>query len=284
MIIAKEEIITPEIAKDYLSKVDPQMKNRPINKRYVELYARDMTAGKWRITHQGIAFDKDGYLRDGQHRLNAIIKANVPVTMMVSRGLAENSYLGIDSGLKRKTRDTLYFSGEFYDDAVIRNDRILATIRSLVDCGYKARLIISTDCIIYLYQKMQEELNFIYDKIVNKRLYPNAHMTAAALAAILCGESKEDIVNYFSCYIKADITGCEDKNLNAVFSWHKQITDLRGKRIRMTNDKLYTGTQFSIWNFCRGTDVKKIKPTNNVRYPVNELIGSWIEEFNNGNL
>lgn len=282
MITSVEEKITPEKAREYLSKIDPTIKNRPINKRYVDLYARDMKAGKWRVTHQGIAFDKDGYLRDGQHRLTAIIKADMPVTMMVSRGLYENSFIGMDSGLKRNARDVLALSGNYAENTAIRNDRIIACLRALVSCSYKEKYIISPDCIAFLYYKMENELTFIYNKIISTRIYANAHMMAAGLSAILCGEDRNDIINYFSCFSKSDVSGCEDKNLNAVFSWQKQILDLRAKRVRMSGDKLYSGTQNSIWNFCRGTEVKQIKTMQNDRYPVKDLITEYLEEFNRG--
>ena len=38
--------------------------------------ARDMKAGHWRLTHQGIAFDPAGVLIDGQHRLWAIVESD----------------------------------------------------------------------------------------------------------------------------------------------------------------------------------------------------------------
>lgn len=281
MIASKEELITPEIAKEYLTKVDPTLKNRPINKRYVDLYARDMKAGKWRITHQGIAFDKDGFLRDGQHRLNAIIKSNTPVIMVVSRGLEDNSYIGIDSGLKRNTKDILTLSGAYSDNTVIRSNKTIACIRAIVNCSYNESYILSSDCIVFLYGKMKDELDFIYYNISNTNCYTNGTMVAAALSALLCGEDKNDIVNYFSCFKKSDISGCEGKNLHAVFSWQKQILELRSKRVRLRFNKLYTGTQNSIWNFCRGTSVKQIKTLQNDRYPVKELIESWLNEFNN---
>lgn len=280
MITTVEEKITPEIAREYLMKVDPTIKNRNVNKRYVDLYARDMQAGKWRLTHQGIAFDKDGYLRDGQHRLNAIIKANIPVTMMVSRGLSENSYVGMDTGLKRSASDVLALSENHFDNTVIRSSKIIACLRAVVNCAYKDKYIISPDCIVFLYDKFKDECNFIYEKIINHGIYTSAHMAAAGFSALICGEDKDDIINYFSCFKKSDVSGCEGKNLNAVFSWQKQIYDLRAKRVTLSREKLYTGTQNSIWNFCRGTDIKTVKTMQNDRYPIRDLISQCMEEFN----
>ena len=43
-------------------------------------------------THQGIAFDENGVLQDGQHRLCAIVSANKPVDMMVTSGLSPDNF------------------------------------------------------------------------------------------------------------------------------------------------------------------------------------------------
>jgi hypothetical protein len=51
----------------------------PLSKRTVRDFAEAMRRGDWRLTHQGIAFDASGALVDGQHRLAAIVEADVPV-------------------------------------------------------------------------------------------------------------------------------------------------------------------------------------------------------------
>ena len=56
----KVVLITPEMAKSMLAK---NMKNnRPVLKGTVHGYARQMRNGKWKLTHQGIAFDENGEL------------------------------------------------------------------------------------------------------------------------------------------------------------------------------------------------------------------------------
>lgn len=61
--------ITPAIATDWLKL---NTKNRRINRTTIERYRRDMLEGRWRLTHQGIAFDSNSSLSDGQHRLEAV--------------------------------------------------------------------------------------------------------------------------------------------------------------------------------------------------------------------
>lgn len=73
--------ITPTMALNWLENANTN--NRPVRDAYVKRLARDMMAGRWRLTHQGIAFDPHGVLLDGQHRLWAIVTADLSVEMHV---------------------------------------------------------------------------------------------------------------------------------------------------------------------------------------------------------
>ena len=61
-------LVTPEMAREWLTH---NTHNRPVSRQYVEKYARDMRAGRWHYTNQGIGFDVNGVMTDGQHRLLA---------------------------------------------------------------------------------------------------------------------------------------------------------------------------------------------------------------------
>ena len=80
---------------------------RPISPKEVAPIARDIAEGRWRITHQGAAFDDGGILVDGHHRLTAIVDVNLPVTMFVARGLRADDCAQIDRGRMRKVHIVL---------------------------------------------------------------------------------------------------------------------------------------------------------------------------------
>ncbi|HEY2041129.1 MAG TPA: hypothetical protein VGH11_00540 [Jatrophihabitans sp.] len=63
--------------------------NRPLSMPVVRGFAEAMGRGEWLVTHQGIAFDVNGVLVDGQHRLAAIIAADVPIELTVFTEVAE---------------------------------------------------------------------------------------------------------------------------------------------------------------------------------------------------
>lgn len=102
------ELITPQTAETYLSAMG---RNRPPKAKRIEKYADDMKHDRWRLTHQGIAFNCDGSLKDGQHRLCAILKAGVSVPMWVYRGLPNDAMRIIDTHGVRTDQNALWIDG-----------------------------------------------------------------------------------------------------------------------------------------------------------------------------
>ena len=100
--------VSPALAEEWLAARGP---NRGLRKSVVDVYAQDMAEGRWRLTHQGIAFDEYGALLDGQHRLRAIIVADTPVSMYVTTGAPHSSFAVVDSGASRSFIDRVFASG-----------------------------------------------------------------------------------------------------------------------------------------------------------------------------
>lgn len=103
--------VTPKLAAEWLQK---NVNNRPVRQRIVDTYARDMEAGAWQITGESIKFNSSGELADGQHRLCAVVKAQLAVPMLVVRGVDPSSQTVMDSGAKRTSADALALSGHKY--------------------------------------------------------------------------------------------------------------------------------------------------------------------------
>lgn len=90
--------------------------NRKASALKIDDWAYAMVAGEWMLTHQGIAFDKEGKLFDGQHRLKALIRADdlspgIKVWFVVATGADKETYKVIDSGMRRRLSDLLSSKG-----------------------------------------------------------------------------------------------------------------------------------------------------------------------------
>lgn len=105
-IKASIETITPSKCEEYLRLNDNYRARVVAN---IEAMAKDMKARRWDENGESIKFSADGRLVDGQNRLMACIKAGVPFTTVVVRGV--KSDLNIDTGNKRQFRDWLKHNG-----------------------------------------------------------------------------------------------------------------------------------------------------------------------------
>lgn len=104
---AEVKTITPELAKEYLKHNDS---NRSLRRTRILQYAHDMKEGKWNLTGQGITFGKDGNLLDGQHRLHAVVFADVPVDFLVVTDA--DVVATYDCGLSRSIVDRFKLAGK----------------------------------------------------------------------------------------------------------------------------------------------------------------------------
>lgn len=86
--------------------------NRPLRDKRVETLAEAISDGRWTITSQGISFARNGLLNNGQHRLNAIVKAGRPVKLYVAFGESDDAFHVLDAGLGVRTAaDVLAIDG-----------------------------------------------------------------------------------------------------------------------------------------------------------------------------
>ncbi|HEY5457051.1 MAG TPA: hypothetical protein VIJ96_16425, partial [Acidothermaceae bacterium] len=106
---SKVQTITPAKAAEWL---EANTTNRPVSRTVVRAFADAMKRGEWIVTHQGIAFDVSGVLIDGQHRLAAVVEADVPVAMTVFTDVDDGTFDVLDTGKRRNAADVLAIEGE----------------------------------------------------------------------------------------------------------------------------------------------------------------------------
>lgn len=103
-IVSEWVYVTAELMASWLER---NVDNRKLDEGHVKRIMSDMTADRWLITHQGIAFDEDGIMRDGQHRGTAQVRLGVDRWWLVTRGLPAHSQTEMDGGKKRQVPDFL---------------------------------------------------------------------------------------------------------------------------------------------------------------------------------
>lgn len=98
--------------KDAAVMLKSNVSNRPIDNRVVTSYAEAMMRGEWVLNGEAIIVSDDGVLLDGQHRLAACVKANIPMTAVVVQGIPRAAQATIDRGKGRTPGNVLHLLGE----------------------------------------------------------------------------------------------------------------------------------------------------------------------------
>lgn len=100
--------VTPEQAEDWLGR---NSHNRNLRNRHVEHLAGAIRRGEWQLNGDAIRFAADGTLLDGQHRLWAVIEADMPIQTVVITGLTNTTQITMDAGARRNLGDALKLQG-----------------------------------------------------------------------------------------------------------------------------------------------------------------------------
>lgn len=111
--------ITPAMAERLLQS---NTHNRTVSERHVAKLQREIEGGRWKLNGDAIRIS-NGVLLDGQHRLEAVKRANLPIEALVIVGLGDDVFDTIDVGRNRTAGDTLSIRGEKH------SARLAATIR-----------------------------------------------------------------------------------------------------------------------------------------------------------
>lgn len=101
-------LVTVSMAKNWLSTMIENQ--RKPSSATVNKYADEMKNGKWEIS-SALSFDNEGRLIDGQHRLLAVIKSEVPTLFLIIGNLPSSSALKFDLGKNRTTQNIAYLKG-----------------------------------------------------------------------------------------------------------------------------------------------------------------------------
>lgn len=278
--IAREHI-TPAMAASFLE--NNSRDNRHLNMNDVRKYARDIKNGKFFCTHQGIAFDEDGNLIDGQHRLEAIKLADRPVDMLVTRNLPHDVIQFLDHGRTRSIADTMTVTNPGTDAAARarRNHRLVAAMRMLAYCNDGQRASYSVSDTQRMFDKFNDEVVVMVDIIPgNNTGCGRAEVLSAATAAMHCGVTKDQISAFFRAFSMKDMSGCVDYNVNAAIAWRSRIESIRMGSSFMSKKKIYLGTQNAIYHFVNNTGVDKIVVPNTARYDVLTDVKSVLNSSN----
>ncbi len=99
--------------------------NRALNRRKVDRLVAQMQGGTFENTGEPVIVSQEGVLNDGQHRLAALIEADVTVDMDVRFGIARKAFTKTNTGTARTSSDVLTIRGVSGGTAIAPAVRLL---------------------------------------------------------------------------------------------------------------------------------------------------------------
>lgn len=102
--------VTPQLATEWF-KTRRRSKNRNLSRTNISQYEKDMLNGRWIINNDAIAFDTQGFLLNGHHRLMACINSGVAFRTFIHWNLPDESFITMDVNARRSIADSLMLKG-----------------------------------------------------------------------------------------------------------------------------------------------------------------------------
>ena len=150
--------VTPQLAEQWLLR---NYFNRKVSEEMVERFQRAMLAGDWRLTHQGIAFDRHGLVLDGQNRLEAVRRSGKTIRMHVFVDQTISHHEAIDSGKTRTNLDVIRLEQR---DSRIMTKHLL-TLRAMLAGRLCQQLNLSSREIDLAYRHHYSAVQFAIDQL-----------------------------------------------------------------------------------------------------------------------
>jgi hypothetical protein len=235
--------VTPEMAAKWL---EGNTHNRPLNEAAIDRLVRDMQSGRWRLTHQGIAFDENDILIDGQHRLWAVVISNVTVPMRVFFNESAASMAAVDTGHIRSNLDVMHLTG----DAGKVTSMHLAALRAILagNCCTTQHMTVGEETDLMI--KHREAIEFAVEHLGASRFRGVATATTRAIVARAYYSADHARLIRFCDILKSGSTVDEDEKPVGLL-WQLLVSNVHAGKAPPAKRARYGKTERALAAFLR---------------------------------
>ena len=255
--------VTPKMAAAWLENNE---NNRPMSRAAVENHKRNLINKTFRTTHQGIGLDTNGRLRDGQHRLQAIVETGISATMLVTEGLTDSDLQAIDDGRKRTAHDILSMAHQGTVSAYTT-----ALTREMFIGGWHfaeggKRRVPSRQELIDFYGEHVEAIEYAADRLKSQ----SSGLRVSYIGAVIARARAHVSERKLSQFAKTLSTGMGTDDMELVIKLRNHILrtlrdGARGVRIR---DDIYGKTENVLYNWARNEPMAQIRTATGELFPL----------------
>jgi hypothetical protein len=251
-----EEEITPLMAEVLIARMGL---NRDQSSAKKNQYLSDMKAGRWESTSV-LCIGDDGRLKDGQHRLESLIKYGYPLKFQVMTGIPESAVKTIDIGRTRSIDAVAKLSGIGF------SRRQLSLVRTLVrhvPTIKKNPSSLSHQDIFDIAREIGDALSFSCPSQQGAGQNMKVAAVDAAIAFAFYNENREQLVrfrNILQCpmaELPATLRGIEKPGAALLFrQWFEGNS--KGRAGQSADRERFLKCIAAINNFCSGVEISKL--------------------------
>ena len=239
--------------------------NRKLKMSWVKALADNMQRGTFLLTSQGIAFDKDGHLIDGQHRLRAVIMSGCAVPMRVTYGCEHRTVGVIDAGSRRTASDVAKM---YHSEIFVSNPSVIGAFSALVRQrnSVLAKSLTPND-VVDLVTTNHNAARIIYNSTVTRGMtYATSEIRGALLEAMMVTGDAQAVFDFRNAYELNEINPDRNYSNHIVFALRQRVTDAKVKRIKFASHSVYNLTQNAFYAFINAKGRVVLKNTSEDRY------------------
>ena len=253
------EFITPEIASNLL-ETNPD--NRRISKGTVQAYANDIINDNWdESVGVAISIDENGVLRDGQHRLAAIVLAGKGIHTWVCRNVSSDGIY--DNNRKRSNSDQISILRSDFDN-VYKSTRYISVARALITQNEgNGRRVVTAKEIIDFTDEHKEELDGFFLNMPQSTIpkISLAVVYTGLLLAYINGVSIDDITAFYEILSTGMSTKPEEFPIIAYRNYLKDTSNITTTNIEIGR------CQYALKKYLTGSCVKRSISPKELIYP-----------------
>ena len=158
--------MTPEKAKQILMTKNPN--NRHLRASNLKRLTTAIENGDWRVTNQGIAFDDQGNLIDGQHRLAAILQTGKTVPILVGSNMDPRIFDCVDTGAGRTAGDAIDIAGSTHGKTIAAALKIYYLYNKWPRRAWSSTVSPTSAQILQIYETKKDVVEALFSVISKK--------------------------------------------------------------------------------------------------------------------
>ena len=184
--------------------------NRRLRANHANSFSRALTDGRWLNTGEAVIFAREGLLNSGQHRLEGIVRSQIPAVMDLRFGIPREAFAITDTGAKRQAADVLSIEGSINSSGTAAAIKLLLAYEDGLPVSYNSRAKTGNDEVLVAYRRwpgMERAVGMAKTKL-HRKGFVNASSGAFTFMALL--ETDEETVTAFLDLVESGLTRARD--------------------------------------------------------------------------